>query len=79
MVSSFESGGRPFNASDLLAGAQRLKKVTVTAEPRRSTVPEVGGGLEGTLNRAIADKFRNVNLSDSEEEFDEVDEEEWED
>ena len=41
-------------------------------------MPEAGGGLEGTLSRAIADKFRNVQQSDSEEEeFDEVDDEEW--
>ena len=42
------------------------------------TVPEVGGGLEGTLNRAITNKFKNVQYSDSEEEFDDVDDdEEW--
>ena len=73
------SGGRPFNASDLLAGAQRLKKVEVSQEMRKNAVPESGGGLEGTLNRAITNKFKNVQYSDSEEEFEEVDDEEWDD
>ena len=76
---SIDSGSRPFTANDLLAGAQRLKKVEVTPELRRNTVPEVGGGLDGALNRAIADKFRNTWQSDSEEEFEDVDDGEWDD
>ena len=73
-----ESGSRPFNANDLLAGAQRLRKVEVNNQEQMKTVPEVGGGLEGTLNRAITNKFKNVQYSDSEEEFDDVDDdEEW--
>lgn len=64
VISPSDSGGRPFSANDLLAGAQKLKKVEMTPDMRRNTVPQVGGGLEGTLNRAIADKFRNVNYSD---------------
>lgn len=43
---------------------------------RRNTVPQMGGGLEGTLNRALIEKFSNVTShSDSEEEFEDVDEE----
>ena len=59
-------------------GAQRLRKVENSPEIQRHVIPETGGGLEGTLNRAIAEKFRNVTYSDSEEEFDDVDDE-WED
>ena len=72
-----ESGNRPFDANDLLAGAQRLRKVEINDHEQRNTVPEEGGGLEGTLNRAITNKFKNVQYSDSEEEFEEVDDEEW--
>ena len=60
-----------------MMGAQKLRKVENSPDLRRNAVPETGGGLEGTLNRALIQKFRNVTYSDSEEEFDDVDDEDW--
>ena len=73
-TSDTSSGGRPFTANDLLMGAQRLRKVD-ESDLRKSPVPEADRGLEGCLNRALKEKFKNYASDSEEEEFDDVDDE----
>ena len=73
------STGRPFSANDLVNGFNHLKKVENGPENRRGTISSsFKGGMEETFHRALADKFCNVG-SDSEEEFEDVDDDEWDD